>query len=301
MNFVKMIPSLNKNDLIYITSPAKAIEKEFVDFAISFLKENGYQVKIGQHSLGQHHYFSGTIEERSHDFNQAIQDPEVKAIICARGGYGCIQLDDLILWDNFKNSPKWIVGFSDVTVFHQKIQSFNLPSIHATMPLNFRETKPESLSSLFSLLAGEKTKYIVEKSSFNITGSCEGQLVGGNLSILYCLIGTSLQPDYTGKILFIEDLAEQLYHIDRMFWALEKAQILSQISGLVVGGMTDLKDTEQGFGMTYQEIIITHLKKHNIPVLFNFPAGHIEDNRALLFGVKHKLQVTENEGVLTLI
>jgi muramoyltetrapeptide carboxypeptidase len=281
---------LAAGDLIYITAPAKAIEKEHVDFAVAFFENAGFRVLVSKNCLGQHHYFSGTDEERLEDLQYGIDHPEVKAIVCARGGYGCVRIVDRIQWASMLREPKWMVGFSDVTVFHQHLQRFNLPSIHGSMVLNFKDNSHEALNTLLMALKGESFS-VAATSSFNKSGSAEGTIVGGNLSIVYSLIGTNNQPDYSDKILFVEDLAEHLYHIDRMFYALNKSGILDKISGLVVGGMTELEDTATPFGMSVEEIILAHFQYRNIPIAFGFPAGHLNDNRALILGKKVRFNV----------
>lgn len=291
--------NLTKGDTIAIVSPAKAIETALIQNAQKMLEEAGYCVIVGAHADGQHNYFSGTIQERLSDLQSAIDNPNVKAILCARGGYGCIQLVNKIDWSGFIQSPKWVIGFSDVTVFHQKIQSFGVESIHATMPLNFRDNSAESISSLLNAIQGGSYTIKAPGSSSNIAGESQGILVGGNLSILYSLKGSELSTIPENSILFIEDLAEQLYHIDRMFHAFENTGVLKRIKGLIVGGMTDLKDTEIPFGHSYEEIILEHCRSFGFPVAFNFPAGHINDNRALILGRNVELIASENESSLT--
>ncbi|MFN5442722.1 MAG: LD-carboxypeptidase [Crocinitomicaceae bacterium] len=288
-----MIPALKKGDTIAIVAPAKAIEKEFIDFAADFFEQQGYEVVVGKNCLNQHHYFAGTDEERLSDFQEVLDNPEIKAIICARGGYGCVRIVDEIQWASLLNHPKWIVGFSDVTVFHQRINILGLPSIHGTMPLNFKENTNEALTTLLQHLEGNHQPISIPSHPMNIEGIAEGILIGGNLSILFSLLGTDDEVNFQDTILFIEDLAEQLYHLDRMLFAFKKAGVLSQIKGLIVGGMTDMKDTAIPFGKSLEEIIIEHIKPYNIPLVFGFPAGHINDNRALVFGKKIKLEVSE--------
>ena len=289
-----MIPALQEGDLIAIVAPAKHIGKEYINHAKNFLEANGFRVIVSEHCLGSHHYFSGTDEERLTDFQQALDNPEVKAILCARGGYGCIRIVDDIQWASFINHPKWIIGFSDVTILHQRIQLLGFPSIHGTMPLNFKENSSEALSTLLDALRGTEKEIVIPSNVFNIAGEATGTLVGGNLSILYSLLGTNDEINYAGTILFIEDLAEQLYHLDRMLYTFKKAGILNQIKGLIIGGMTDMKDTAVPFGATLEEIILSHCQELAIPVAFQFPAGHINDNRALIFGKKVTLSVSEN-------
>lgn len=280
----RSIPSLQPGDLIYITSPAKSIEKGLIDHAKSLFEERGYRVILSEHCSGVHHYFSGTDEERLKDLQYGIDHPEVKAIICARGGYGCVRIVDLIGWAGMIRDPKWLVGFSDVTVFHQRLQRFGLESIHGTMPLNFQQNSTDSIQTLFDALEGREYAVNCAPHPKNKNGQTEGKLVGGNLSILFSLLGTNDRIDYSDCILFIEDLSEQLYHIDRIFQSLRKAGILDEIKGLIVGSMTDMKDTAAPFGTCLEEIILNQFKYRNIPVCFGFPSGHIDDNRALILG-----------------
>ncbi len=293
------IPYLQQGDLIYITAPAKAIEQEHVLFAKAFLEINGFKVKISANCLGQHNYFSGTDSERQADFQEGIDDPEVKAILCARGGYGCVRIVDQLNWAGMLRNPKWIIGFSDITVFHHRMQKFNLPSIHGSVALNFKENSKEALTTMVDALTGTLTEISTTPHTNNQFGSCSGKLIGGNLSIIYSLLGTNDALDFTDSILFIEDLAEHLYHIDRMIFALEKAGALSKIKGLIVGGMTDLEDTTIPFGATIESIILRPFEYQKIPIAFNFPAGHISDNRALVLGANYELNVTEKSTILS--
>lgn len=277
---------------IRIVSPAKQIAPKLLEAASDFLKKRGFEVEIAPHAGGEHNYFSGTIEERLSDFQAALDDSELDIILCARGGYGSVQLIDQLDFSKFVKRPKLIVGYSDITVFHNHIHAnYNLPTVHATAPLNFAENTTEALESLINVFNGVSNTYVVPKHELNIQGEVEGILVGGNLAILHALIGTNSDIDYTGKILFIEDVGEAIYALDRMFYALKKSGKLDQISGLIVGGLTAMKDSEKPFGRTAEEVIHDHIKNQDIPVCFNFPAGHIDDNRALLLGKKVKLVV----------
>ena len=295
------IEPLKKGDLIYITAPAKSIEEEYVLHAKSFFEEKGFRVLLSEHCLGEFNYFSGTDEERLADFQYGVDHAEVKAILCARGGYGCVRIVDRIQWAALLREPKWVIGYSDITVFHQRIQRFDLPSIHATMPLNFKENSEESLQTLLDALQGNPYSISCATSEYNKTGKTQGKLVGGNLSILYSLLGTDDQIDYSNKILFFEDLAEHLYHVDRMFYAFSKAGIFNTIKGLVIGGMTDMKDTAIPIGQSLEELILAHFYYRNIPIAFDFPAGHIADNRALVLGAECILDVTKEKTILTFI
>lgn len=286
---------LGSGSTIRIVAPAKAIEERFIEDATQILINSGFHVEVSEHCRGSYHYFSGTVSERLADLQAAIDDETVDAILCARGGYGSVQLVDKLDWTKFKANPKWIIGFSDITVFHMRLACMQIASIHGTMPLNFSENTPEALQGLFASLAkGKQEEIVTEPHNCNILGSAEGILLGGNASIVYSLLGTNEQPDFKDTVLFLEDLAEQIYHIDRIFYALRKAGVLKQIKGLIIGGMTDMKDTMIPYGLTLEEVIREHMMEYNIPTCFSFPAGHINDNRALLFGDRVRLTVTEN-------
>lgn len=289
---------LKKGDTIAIIAPAKAIDELSIQFSKTWLEVQGFKVLLGKHVLGNHHYYSGTIGERLSDMQTALDDENVKAILCARGGYGSVQIVDRINWSGQLSNPKWILGFSDITVFHQRNLQLNIQTIHSSMPLNFQENTEDALDTLINSITEGQNNYSIEPNKHNLIGEAKGKLVGGNLSILYSLLGTNDQIDYEDCILYIEDLAEQLYSLDRMFYAFQKAGVLDQINGLIVGGMTDMKDTAVSIGKTYQEIILEHFKYSSIPVCFNFPAGHIHDNRTLILGKRSKLSVKENGVVL---
>ncbi len=290
---------LQKGDHIQIVAPAKRIDASHVHLAKETLEKAGFEVSISKNCLGGHHYFSGTLEERLSDFQSALNDENVHAVLCARGGYGCVQLVDLLDWTAFESNPKWIVGFSDVTVLHQHLQNKGIASIHGTVPLNFATHSPESYSTLIAALEG--TPYVVEAppSEHNIQGDTKGAVIGGNLAIIASLIGTNDQPDFSDSVLFVEEVGEPLYNVDRMFYSLKKAGILNEIKGLIVGGMTSMKDSEIPFGATLEEIILSHTKDLNIPVAFGFPAGHIDDNRSLLLGYEASLSVDKSGTTLS--
>lgn len=290
---------LQKGDLIYITAPAKSIEKDHLEFAVNLFEREGFRALLSSHCAGQYNYFSGTDEERRADLQFGLDHPEVKAILCARGGYGCVRIVDNLQWAGILREPKWLIGFSDITVFHQRLQRFGLQSIHGTMVLNVRDNSAEAIQTLLKALRGEEYVLNCAPTLFNKTGLATGELVGGNLSILFSLLGTDDQIDYSGRILFIEDLAEHIYHIDRMLFAFKKAGVFEQINGLIVGGMTDLEDTVVPFGKSVEELILEKFSYRNIPIAFDFPAGHINDNRALILGRKAQLSVSERDTTLT--
>jgi muramoyltetrapeptide carboxypeptidase len=285
---------LKKGDLIYITAPAKAIEAEFVYFAQSYLENLGYRIEIAQHCLGTYNYLSGTDAERAADLQAGIDLPETKAILCARGGYGCVRIVDQLQWANMLREPKWLIGFSDITVFHHRLFKLGIQSVHGTMPLNFQTNSNAALQTLVDSITGEKPNLTWKTTPHNQIGKATGKLIGGNLSILYSLIATNDAYFFEGNILFLEDLSEQLYHLDRMFFALKKSGILDRISGLIIGGMTDMKDTAVPFGMTLEEIILQHFTFSKIPIAFDAPIGHIDDNRAVIVGAEVELSI-QNE------
>ncbi len=290
-NTMRRPSNLEKGDLIYIVSPAKSIDQAPIDLAKKLMVSWGLRVECAAHTLGNHNYFSGDDNDRKADFQLAIDHPEAKAILCARGGYGCIRIVDELNWSNFDSSPKWLIGFSDITVMHHRAQRLSVMSLHATMPLNFEVNSKDALETFRSALFGEAFFIEASSSSLNKIGTARGRLVGGNLSIIYSLLGTSDAYIFRDSILFIEDLSEQLYHIDRMLFALKKRGVFDEIKALVIGGMTDLKDTSPSFGMTYEQAILEKVEHNNFPICFNFPTGHIADNRAMIIGDEVELEV----------
>ena len=283
---------------IRIVSPAKHIDQLSVDFTLELLRLNGFNVEIGTYALGQHHYFSGSLEERLSDFQYALDDPTVDIILCARGGYGSVQLIDKLDFSKFQKNPKFIVGYSDITVFHCHVSTkLNSSTVHGTAPLNFSKNTNEAIQSLLNVFNGIKNSYKIAAHSNNILGTITAPVIGGNLSILYSLLGTNSDADYRGKILFIEEIGEAIYAIDRMFYALKKAGKLNQIKGVIVGGLTNIKDSEIPYGKTVQEVIKSHIEPLSIPLCFNFPAGHIADNRAIIMGRNTILEIRENKTI----
>lgn len=279
---------------IHITAPAKVIDKACIDFAVEFFQKNGFEVSLAKHVLGQNNYFSGTDAERLSDFQNALDDDTIDFILCARGGYGSVRIIDQLDFEKFVAKPKLVIGFSDITVFHNHIHThFNIPTLHATVPLNFQSNTKESLDSLLNVLNGQGNKYEIAQSAYNKNGSVSAVVVGGNLSIIYSLIGTNSDLNTDGKILFIEDIGEAIYAIDRILYALKKSNKLQHLAGLMIGGMTNIKDTEIPYGKAVEELISEIVSPYNFPVCFNFPAGHIDDNRALVFGKTGLLKVSE--------
>lgn len=296
----KMItpPYLQKGDTVAIVATARKHLNDDLKLAREFLENWGLKTVIGS-SIGlDKDQLAGTDEDRAKDFQTQMDNPTIKAIWCVRGGYGTVRMVDLLDFSKFKQNPKWVIGFSDVTVLHSHINTLGFQSIHGMMPVNIPRATPEAKESLRKALFGEKLSYTIPHDSMNKLGKAKGELVGGNLSILYSLLGSDSAIDCTDKILFLEDLDEYLYHIDRMMMNLKRNGCLESLKGIVVGSMTKMNDNEIPWGKKALEIIQDVTKKYNIPVVYNFPAGHIPDNRALVFGRQVTLEVSEKESKL---
>jgi len=290
--------SLQPGDVITIISTARAVEKPFIDYAIQLIESRGYRVKMGRNLFKKAHQFAGDDKDRLEDLNEAIRDSECKAIFCARGGYGTARLLHSMDMDALKKNPKWIVGYSDISALLNHIyQVEGIHGIHATMPVNYKSNTPESIESLFRILESEMEEYRFDYQRLNREGNATGEMVGGNLSVIYSLMGSESQLDTTGKILFIEDLDEYLYHIDRMMIALKRAGMLKNLNGLLIGGMTDMNDNTTPFGKNAVEIIAEAVAEYDFPVCFGFPAGHIDDNRAWRHGQKIRLTASSGQPV----
>lgn len=290
--------ALKKGDKVMILSTARKISEGEIAPAVKVFEQWGLNVVFGENLFEEDHQFSGTTDERTSDFQKAIDDENVSAIFCARGGYGTVKIIDELDFAKFCTYSKWIVGYSDVTVLHNHInQNFNIQTLHATMPINFPTNTVESLESLKRGLFGEELSYKFKSHTMNRDGVVEGEIVGGNLSILYSLTGTKSQINTSGKILFIEDLDEYLYHIDRMMVNLDRAGMLSELSGLIVGGMSDMNDNAIPYGKTAKKIILDAVSGYDYPVCFDFPTGHIDDNRALVMGGKVELSIGVECGI----
>ena len=291
-------PFLTPGDTIYITAPAKAIEETSVLAAKKTLETWGLNVRIAPHCLGRSHYFSGSDEERLADFQDGLDDPNIKAILCARGGYGSVRMVESLNWNAFKKNPKWIIGFSDVTVFHQQIHQLGIESIHGIMPLGFIEGSDAAKETLKKSLFGESFTLEAAHGLGNIRGEARGTLVGGNMAIVTSLLGTSLSYSFKNNILVLEDIGEHVYKIDRMLYSLKLAGAFREIKGLVLGGFTDMEDTDVPFGKTIKDLILEQVRDLGIPVAFDLPFGHISDNQALLLGRTAILKVSETKTTL---
>lgn len=295
---MKIPPSLKKGDTIGIVCPSGYMALEKVETCIKTLQDWGYQVKVGE-TLGkpQQNYFSGTDEQRLKDFQKMLNDNSIKAILCARGGYGLSRIIDKIDFQKFKKNPKWIIGFSDVTVLHAHIhQHYEVATLHSPMAAAFNDEgyTNEFVDSLKNALAGVASNYECAAHSLNKLGTVEGELIGGNLCMIAHLIGSHSSYKTRHKILFLEDVGEYLYNIDRMMIQLQRAELFKHVKGIIIGGFTDVKDTTAPFGAEVYNIINSHIKDLKIPICFGFPVSHEKENVALKVGVKHELKITKD-------
>jgi muramoyltetrapeptide carboxypeptidase len=294
-------PYLKKGDRIAITCPAKKLPNPMAD-AVELLQSWGLEVILGDTLNASYHQFAGDDDLRATDMQRFIDDDSVKAIIAARGGYGTVRMIDKVNFTRFAEHPKWLIGFSDITVLHTHLfANYQAQSIHGQMPVNIPDASSRSLETLRKALFGENLTYEVTSHTQNRPGNTSGVLIGGNLSLLVAVSGSVSDIDYTGKILFIEDVGEYLYSIDRMLRCLQRAGKLKNLAGLIVGGFTDIKDNDIPFGQTVPDIIMDIVKDYNYPVCFDFPAGHIPDNCSLIFGRTVSMAVQEHQACIRFI
>lgn len=297
-------PILKIGDTVAIVAPARKVKYNEIEPAIRMLESWGLKVVFGENLFGEHNQFSGTDSERASDFQSMIEDPTVKAIVCARGGYGTIRLLDFLNLRSMQRNPKWIVGYSDITVLHSYLNSwYKVETIHGIMPINFpMDEKPnDSTESLRMVLFGHNPVYNFPAHKFNRNGVATGKLCGGNLSILYSVACTDADINTDNQILLIEDLDEYLYHIDRMMMNLKRSGKLKNLAALVVGGMTQMHDNTVPFGLNALEIIRDAVAEYGYPVCYRCPVGHQEDNVALIMGRTISLSVTEEGSNLTFL
>jgi muramoyltetrapeptide carboxypeptidase len=295
-------PYLQKGDTIGIVAPAGFMPIEKMQTCIEILDSWGYNVQLGAttHSNSQN-YFSGNDEERLNDLQQMLDDRNIKAILCARGGYGTSRIIDKISFKKFRKHPKWIIGFSDITVLHSHIFSnYKIASLHAPMAAAFNDGEFDNpyILSLKEALVGTPSHYECAVHAFNKTGEAKGQLVGGNLSLIAHLIGTCSDIKTKNKILFLEDVGEYLYNVDRLFLQLKRSGKFDKLAGLIIGGFTDSKDTERPFGKSVYDIIYEQVSEYGFPICFGFPVSHDKENYALKVGVKYQLQIQNDKVIL---
>lgn len=293
--------NLRIGDTISIIAPSGVLKdyEEYMQKSISLMESWGLNVVLGSTIYESYGHFSSTDINREKDFQNAIDDNKIKAIWCARGGYGAMRIIDNINYDNLLKNPKWVIGYSDITAIHNDIHNLGVESLHGVMCKSLEDISvdDDSINKLKDILFEEgELKYIIEGNEYNIIGEASGKLVGGNLTLLQSLLQSKSSIDTTNKIIFIEDVGEYLYHIDRMLHSLKRADYFSKCSGLIVGDFTDIKKNETKFGKNLYEIINEIVEDYNIPVMYGFPAGHGEKNLPLIFGRNVQINVRENKS-----
>ena len=289
---MKTPPYLKKGSKIAIVAPARKIGRDEIAAAVKWIEEKGFVAVYDDRLFAEYHQLAGDDDFRASVLQDYLDRDDIDAILCARGGYGTIRIVDKLDFTKFEKHPKWIIGYSDVTVLHAKMQQLGYQSIHGTMAINFEKNTEEALISLYEALTNPSFRLersVMEKShsiagDFSTSLEMTGEIVGGNLSVLYSLLGSDLFPETDGKILFIEDLDEYLYHIDRMMMGLKRAGKLVNLKALMVGAFTDMHDNNIPFGMTAKEIIYEKVKEYGYPVIWDYPAGHIDNNLAIVLG-----------------
>lgn len=296
---MKIPPPLQKGDTVALASPARFVTPSEVAYFTVLTEKHGWTAKVDEACFAKHNQFGGTDNQRVDHLQSLIDNPEVKAIFCSRGGYGSLRIIDSLSFAKLKTQPKWMVGFSDITVFHAHLQSIGIGSLHAPMPFNISLGGEAQFQTIAQFLQGKPEPTILAPHPLDRQGETSGILTGGNLSILYALKGSASMPDMNGKILFIEDVDEYLYHIDRMMLSLRRAGLLAGLAGLLVGAFTDIKDHAVPFGKQAYEIVREHVDDYGFPVSFGFPAGHIMTQQPLLMGANIRLEVASMGTKLT--
>ena len=296
---MKIPPYLKKGDTVAIVCTARKFFPEDAKPAIDLLESWGLKVKLGKTIGLDSCQLGGTDSERAADFQEQLDNDNIKAIWCARGGYGTVRIIDKIDFSKFKKHPKWVMGFSDVTVLHSHINTLDVATLHSIMPFTVPKAPEEVKQTFKNALFGIKNSYIIPSKSYDRKGVAKGELVGGNLSIIYSLLGSKSSIDTKDKILFIEDLDEYLYHVDRMLQNMKRNDYFKNVKGIIVGSMRDMHDNEIPFGQNEVQLITEIVKDLNIPIAFEFCAGHQKDNRTLMLGSHVDFEVNETEIKLT--
>ena len=293
-------PYLKKGDTVAIVAPSgilKSREGE-IQQAIELLKSWGLHTKLGQHVFNKADHFAGTDEERCEDFQNALDDPTLSAIWCARGGYGTVRILDKLDYTKFRQQPKWIIGYSDITALHNQLHNQGFESLHALMCVSLTkdlEEISETVSTFKAALFGQPQDYVLKGSDYNREGEASGQLVGGNLTMLHTMLGSETSIDTSGKILFIEEIGEYKYHIDRMLQSLKRAGYFDNLKGVIVGDMSKLRKNTTLWGTSIEQLVLDALSDYNFPIAFNMPAGHEKDNRALVLGRTVTIKVNDSK------
>lgn len=298
---LKQPPYLKAGDTVAIVAPSGILKNRIgeIQQAQALLKSWGLHSVVGKHVFNQADHFAGTDHERCEDFQKALDDPKISAIWCARGGYGTVRILDKLDYSKFKINPKWVIGYSDITALHNQIHNQGVESLHAIMCVSLQKDKSEieaSISTFKNTLFGKPLSYILEGSTYNKVGTTLGQLVGGNLTMLHTMLGSNTSIDTSEKILFIEEIGEYKYHIDRMLQSLKRAGYFNNCKGVVVGQMTKLRKNTTLWGTSIEQLILDALAEYDFPIAFNMPAGHEKDNRALILGRTIQLKVNSEES-----
>ena len=292
---------LKKGDTVAIVAPAGFLkDPDALDDGIALLKKWGLEVVLGTHVYDQHNHFAGSDQDRAADVQWAMDDSSIKAIWCAKGGYGTVRIMEYLDFTNFKENPKWIIGYSDITVLHNALYVMGIESIHGFMASSnssMEERKTEN--NLRKALFGKNISYKIKSSDQNKPGNGEGRLIGGNLSLISSLLGTPYAINPENSILFIEDIGEQLYRVDRMMMSLKLNGFFEQCKGVIIGGITNIPENDPPFGMTLEELVTDVVDNPSIPIIFDFPAGHFADNKALFFGRKVQMEVKQKKSKVT--
>lgn len=293
-------PYLKAGDTVAIVAPSGIIKNrtDEITQAKQLLKSWGLEVVVGKHVFNQANHFAGTDDERCEDLQKAMDDPKISAIWCARGGYGTVRVLDKLNYTKFRQNPKWVIGYSDITALHNQIHNEGIESIHALMCASLPEdlsSIEETISTFKDAIFGEPLNYTLEGSNYNKTGAATGELVGGNLTMLHTMLGSKTSIDTSGKILFIEEIGEYKYHIDRMLQSLKRAGYFDNCKGVIVGDMTKLRKNTTLWGTSIEQLILDALADYNFPIAFNMPAGHEKDNRAIILGRTIQLVVDKEQ------
>ena len=296
-------PYLKAGDTVAIVAPSGVLKnrQKEVQQAVDLLKSWGLHAVVGKHVFSQDNHFAGTDAERCEDFQKAMDDPTISAIWCARGGYGTVRILDKLDYTNFSKNPKWLIGYSDITALHNQFHNQEFQSIHALMCTSLTDDLSDISASIESYrlaIFGEQLQYTLEGSKYNRTGSVSAPLVGGNLTILHTMLGSETSMDTSGKILFIEEIGEYKYHIDRMLQSMKRAGYFDNCKGLLVGDMSKMRKNTTLWGSSVEQLILDALSEYDFPIAFNMPAGHEKDNRAMILGRTIEMQVSKEKSTV---
>jgi len=297
-------PYLKAGDTVAIVAPSGILKNRFdeIEHAQTLLKSWGLHTVVGKHVFSQDHHFAGTDDQRCEDFQNALDSPKVSAIWCARGGYGSVRILDKLDYTKFKQQPKWLIGFSDITALHNQFHNEGIESIHAMMCVSLPQDEnqiKETIATFKAAIFGEPLHYTLKGSTYNKAGTVTAPLVGGNLTMLHTMLGSNTSIDTTGKILFIEEIGEYKYHIDRMLQSLKRAGYFDNCKGVLIGSISKVRKNTTPWGKSIEQLFLDVLEDYHIPIAFNMPAGHEKDNRALILGRTIDLTVTKEKSTIS--